>query len=41
LTIKKELNENFRRRATIEPVIGHLKTDFRMNQNYLLGNNTP
>ena len=27
----------FRRRAAIEPVIGHLKTDFRMEQNYLHG----
>ena len=27
----------FRSRAGIEPIIGHLKTDFRMGQNYLLG----
>ncbi len=31
----------FRRRAAIEPVIGHLKTDFRLNQNYLWGENSP
>ena len=33
--------KKFRRRAAIEPVIGHLKTDFRMNQNYLSGDNSP
>jgi len=32
--------KNFRRRAAIEPVIGHLKTDFRMGQNYLNGKNS-
>ena len=26
-----------RRRAAIEPIIGHLKSDFRMAQNYLWG----
>ncbi len=31
----------FRRRAAIEPVIGHLKTDYRMGQNYLKGTSSP
>lgn len=31
----KKQRARFRRRAAIEPVIGHLKTDFRMAQNYL------
>lgn len=37
---KKELEvkrEKFRRRAAIEPVIGHLKSDHRMVRNYLKG----
>jgi IS5 family transposase len=38
---KRVKKKKFRRRAAIEPVIGHLKTDFRMNQNYLSGNNSP
>lgn len=33
--------KKFRRRAAIEPVIGHLKTDFRMAQNYLQSNKSP
>lgn len=33
--------KKFRRRAAIEPVIGHLKQHFRMGQNYLHGNNSP
>ena len=33
--------KKFRRRAAIEPVIGHLKTDFRMGQNYLHGEKSP
>lgn len=37
--IKKR--KKFRRRAGIEPVIGHLKSDFRMGQNYLNGANSP
>lgn len=32
--------KKFRRRAAIEPLIGHLKTDFRMGQNYLHGSNS-
>jgi len=38
---KRVKRKNFRRRAAIEPVIGHLKTDFRMGQNYLHGKNSP
>lgn len=34
-------SKKFRRRAAIEPVIGHLKTDFRMGQNYLHGALSP
>ena len=29
----------FRRRAGIEPIIGHLKQDFRLSRNYLKGTN--
>lgn len=34
---KLQKRKKFRARAAIEPIIGHLKTDFRMAQNYLLG----
>jgi len=34
---KQRKRKKFRSRAGIEPVIGHLKTDFRMAQNYLHG----
>lgn len=34
---KQQKRKKFRARAAIEPIIGHLKTDFRMAQNYLLG----
>ena len=34
---KRNKREKFRRRAAIEPVNAHLKTDFRMAENYLLG----
>ena len=34
---KQQKRKRFRSRAGIEPVIGHLKTDFRMAQNYLWG----
>ena len=34
---KRQKRGKFRSRAGIEPIIGHLKTDFRMGQNYLLG----
>jgi IS5 family transposase len=33
--------KKFRRRAAIEPVIGHLKKEFRMEQNYLQGESSP
>ncbi len=38
---KRKKRKKFRRRAAIEPVIGHLKTDFRMGQNYLHGKRSP
>ena len=38
---KRKKRKKFRRRAAIEPVIGHLKTDFRMAQNYLHGADSP
>lgn len=38
---RKKKRKKFRRRAAIEPVIGHLKTDFRMGQNYLHGKSSP
>jgi IS5 family transposase len=38
---RKKKRKKFRRRAAIEPVIGHLKTDFRMGQNYLHGPASP
>lgn len=34
---KRSKRKKFRRRAAIEPVIGHLKTDCRMGINYLSG----
>ena len=34
---KQRKRKKFRSRAGIEPLIGHLKTDFRMAQNYLHG----
>lgn len=34
---KEVKREKFRRRAAIEPVIGHLKSDHRMQRNYLKG----
>lgn len=38
---RRKKRKKFRRRAAIEPVIGHLKTDFRMGQNYLHGIDSP
>jgi len=38
---KRKKRKKFRRRAAIEPVIGHLKSDFRMAQNYLSGDKSP
>ena len=34
---KQMIRDKFRKRAGIEPVIGHLKGDFRMKRNYLSG----
>ena len=34
---RQQKRKRFRSRAGIEPIIGHLKTDFRMAQNYLHG----
>lgn len=34
---KRKAKARFRRRAAIEPVIGHLKTDNRLSRNYLKG----
>lgn len=38
---RRKKRNKFRRRAAIEPIIGHLKTDFRMGQNYLWGEQSP
>ncbi len=35
---KQKIRKQFRARAGIEPVIGHLKHDHRMSRNYLSGN---
>ena len=34
---KQSKREKFKRRAAIEPIIGHLKSDFRLAKNYLKG----
>ena len=34
---RRQMKKRFRRRAAIEPVIGHLKSDFRLARNYLKG----
>jgi IS5 family transposase len=34
---KRKARKNFGRRSAIEPVIGHLKNDFRLARNYLKG----
>ena len=34
---KEVKQEKFRRRAAIEPIIGHMKSDYRMARNYLKG----
>lgn len=34
---KEKMRKNFRRRAAIEPRIGHLKSDFRLSRNYYKG----
>ncbi len=33
---KQKIRKQFRARAGIEPIIGHLKKDHRMNRNFLL-----
>ncbi|RLD22823.1 MAG: IS5 family transposase [Bacteroidetes bacterium] len=38
---KRKKRHKFRRRAAIEPIIGHLKAHFRMEQNYLWGKQSP
>jgi IS5 family transposase len=35
--VKPSLRRWFKRRSTIEPVIGHMKNDGRLGRNYLLG----
>lgn len=35
---KRKARKRFRRRAGIEPIIGHLKSDYRLLRNYLKGN---
>ncbi len=34
---RKKLSERHKKRAGIEPVIGHLKTDHRLNRNFYKG----
>lgn len=38
---KRKKRKKFKRRAAIEPVIGHLKKQFRMQENYLMGKRSP
>lgn len=38
---KRKTRKKFRRRAAIEPVIGHLKSGCRMGQNFLNGKHSP
>jgi len=38
---KRKKRIKFRRRAAIEPIIGHLKKHYRMEQNYLWGTESP
>ena len=38
---RRKKRKKFRRRAAIEPVIGHLKKEYRMEQNYLSGEKSP
>ena len=35
--VKRKARKDFGRRSAIEPVIGHLKSDFRLARNYLKG----
>ena len=34
---KRKKRKHFRRRATLEPIIGHLKSDYRVARNFLKG----
>ena len=38
---KQTKSKKFRTRAAIEPIIGHLKTDFRLAKNYFMGETGP
>ncbi|MEN1784471.1 MAG: IS5/IS1182 family transposase, partial [Bacteroidota bacterium] len=38
---KRKKRKKFRARAAIEPVISHLKKNFRMQENYLMGEKAP
>jgi len=38
---KQTKRKKFRTRSAIEPIIGHLKTDFRLAQNYFMGETGP
>lgn len=38
---KQTKRKKFRTRAAIEPIIGHLKTDFRLAKNYFMGETVP
>ncbi|MCY3998511.1 MAG: hypothetical protein OXE55_04030 [Flavobacteriaceae bacterium] len=38
---KHKKRKKFRRRAAIEPLMGHLKTEHRMQENYLMGAQSP
>lgn len=38
---KQTKRKKFKTRAAIEPIIGHLKTDFRLAQNYFMGESGP
>lgn len=40
-THKRRMRRRFRKRAGIEPIIAHLKSDHRMAQNYLHGEESP
>jgi hypothetical protein len=35
--LPKQKNSGYKRRAVIEPIIGHLKSDFRLSRNLLKG----
>ncbi|MCY4160927.1 MAG: transposase [Flavobacteriaceae bacterium] len=38
---KQKKRKKFRRRAAMEPLIGHLKTEHRMQENDLMGAQSP